>query len=45
MRSTITDLYEKWQDIYETADNDDYLTRNLVSEILEDLGQCLGSGL
>lgn len=37
MRSTITELCEKWSDVYDTADEDDYLTKNLVSEFLEDL--------
>ena len=37
MRSTITDLKDKWLDVLESADEDDYLTRNLVSEFLEDL--------
>lgn len=43
MRSTITDLREKWLDVLESADEDDYLTVNLVSEFLEDLdGQASG---
>lgn len=33
----LDELIEKWRDILETADDDDYLTVNLVSEFLEDL--------
>lgn len=33
----LTDLREKWLDVLDTADEDDYLTKNLVSEFLEDL--------
>lgn len=34
---TLSELREKWLDVLESADEDDYLTRNLVSEFLEDL--------
>lgn len=37
MRSTITELREKWSDVHDTSDSDDYLTKNLVGEFLEDL--------
>lgn len=34
---TLSELRDKWLDVLESADEDDYLTVNLVSEFLEDL--------
>lgn len=33
----LMELIEKWQDVLETADSDDYYTLNLVKEFLDDL--------
>lgn len=33
----LEDIVEKWQDVLDTADSDDYYTLNLVKEFLDDL--------
>lgn len=33
----LEDIVEKWRDVLDTADSDDYYTLNLVKEFLDDL--------